>query len=42
MQLSQSIVRRRKEDTGEPLVERTYCPVRVRSASASASRTRSG
>jgi hypothetical protein len=29
MQLSQSIVRRRKEDTGEPLVERTYCPVRV-------------
>jgi hypothetical protein len=27
--LSQSIVRRRKEDTGEPLVERTYYPVRV-------------
>jgi hypothetical protein len=27
--LASSIVRRRKEDTGEPLVERTYHPVRV-------------
>jgi hypothetical protein len=29
MKLSRSIVRRRKEHTGEPLVERTCCPVRV-------------
>jgi SNF2 family DNA or RNA helicase len=27
--LSQGIVRRRKEDTGEPLVERTYYPIRA-------------
>jgi len=29
MQLSQSIVRRRKEDTGEPVVDRTDCQPRV-------------
>jgi hypothetical protein len=29
MQLSPSIVRRRKEDTGEPLVERVYSQVPV-------------